>query len=223
MTQALQVDDLIHLRVWTQFAAAKQAAVNSAWYTVASIGDPPATDADFATAMDAAIGPVMKPLLSAVATCEYRGVQVTVNNSDYPYKNITLPVNGTAAAGAGTGGDIPMPTQTCGLIRFQATRPGPGGRGRWYLPFPPQDSDSGGGSPSNARILLQLDLAAVVGVNVALSEGGRTANLVRVLVHSPYKGSIPGLPSPVQDFISSTLWATQRRRGNYGRTNSSPI
>jgi hypothetical protein len=172
--------------------------------------------------MDSVIAPVYKPLLANVA--EYKGVQVSINRSTFPYRQINLPVAQNTGAGVGTGGAIPMPKQTAGLLRFQTLNAGPAGRGRWYLPFPPQDADSGGGTASAAYVLALLALGGEVGVGISLSASGRTAILVRALVHNPPKGGGPvPVPSPVVDFVGSPFWATQKRRGSFGRTNKSPI
>jgi hypothetical protein len=222
MTAALTAGDYVRARLWTQFAAEKQAAVNTAWYVVSSVGASPSTDSDLAAYLDGNAGPIMLTMLPSLV--DYRGVQVTINQTTYPYKQKLLPVVGNAFAGAGTSGSQPLPTQTAGLLRFQSPNAGPGGRGRWYIPFPPANANSGGGSPTAAYQVLMDNLAGIVATGIALSFGGRTATLVRVLVHSPPKGggATPG-PSPITSFQSSELWATQKRRGAYGRTNVSPI
>jgi hypothetical protein len=222
MAATLAVGNYVRLRVWTQFAAEKQAAVNTAWYTVAAAGASASTDQDFADYMDANIGPAYYNLMSSLT--DYRGVQVTINQTTYPYRQTLLPVAATAFAGPGTNGAQPLPSQIAGLIRFQTANAGSAGRGRWYVAFPTANGNSGGGTPTGAYQAYLATLAGIAGVGISLTTGGRTATLVRQLMHSPPKGGgpVPG-PSPVLSFSESDLWATQKRRGSFGRTNVSPI
>ncbi len=221
MSTPLVANRLVQLRIWSQMAPAFQAAVNSAWYVVSSVGSPPAFDTDFADYMDGQIAPVFIPLLNNIA--EYRGVQVIQYGSIGPYVPITKPVQATANAGNGTGGAVPLPYQTAGILKFVTDTSGPAGRGRFYLPFPSQSADSGGGSCSAAYGAAGLLLGAEVGIGIALAVGGRSALLLRMIVHGKNKDDVFPPPSPVIDWQMSNLWATQKRRGSFGRQNLSPI
>ncbi len=221
MATVFSIGQYVQLRIWTQMPSALQAGVNSCWYIVGAVGGSPSTDQDFATYMDSVIGPVYKPLLNNSA--DYRGCQVIIHSPVPPFPAQTIPVSSVAAAGAGTGGVIPMPKQTAALLKFKTMRPGPSGRGRIYIAFPPQAGDSGGGTVDPAYGALIVALGGVIGVGIALSAGGRTATMVRALVHGINKADIYPPASPVESYQAEAYWATQRRRGSFGRQNFSPI
>jgi len=221
MATVLFPNVLVQVRIWSQVTAAFQAAVNTAWYFCSSVGSPPAFDTDVADQVDSLIATDFKALLSS--TAEYRGVQVILHGSSPSYAALTLPVAAAAGAGNGTSGADLMPKQTAGILKFQTLRPGPSGRGRFYLPFPSTASDSGGGTPSAGYSTAVITFGADIGVGLAISQGGRTALLIRVLVHRKNKAGLFPDPSPVIDWSTSGLWATQKRRGSYGRQNLSPI
>jgi len=221
MGTPLAAGNLVQLRIWTQYAGVRQAAVNSAWYSVSAVGASAAEDLDFATQMDTVVAPVYKAVLPAPV--EYRGCQAYIHSAVPPYPATHVPANAFANAGAGTAGSDVLPTQTCAIIRFLTDRPGPSGRGRFYMPFPPVGADDGTGKLVAAAITNYLAVANEVGVGIAVSAGGRTAVLVRVLVHGKNKLGVYPSPTPVTDFLVDQFWATQKRRGSFGRTNVSPI
>lgn len=222
MANVLGVGELVKCRVWCNTAAGNgQASVNTIWFTVAATGSPPATDQDVADTLDGLIHAQMKGLLSAIAT--YRGVQAQIYSSVTPYLAFFVDVFQNANAGAGTVAGNILPPQSCGLISFSTARSGAGFRGRWYQPFPGAADDSGGGSPSAGYITRLAALAGNVSIGLAPAIGGRTATLVRAIVHGKNKGGVIPPPTPVVGASASSNWATQRRRGDFGRQNKSPI
>jgi len=221
MAVALTAGDIVLARIWTFAPTEVQAAVNSIHYTVSSVGGTPGNDQDVADLLDSIIAPEYKACLSHLA--QYRGVQVYILKNTFPYLAKTVPAATIVNAGDGGGDSTYLPTQTAGIIRYGTPNPGPYGRGRSYIAFPSQSMDSGGGTPSNAYQADLLTLATSLAAGLAISTGGRTATLVRVIVHGTRKdGSHPG-PSPVTTFLTSPAWGTQRKRGVFGRTNRSPI
>jgi len=221
MATTLTVGDYIRVRVWTRVLAESQAAVNSLWYIVAAVGGTPATDLDVATQLDTSIAPGYKPLLSADA--EYRGVQAQITQVVPPYRAKNAVQESNSHAGVGTGGTSLLPSQTCGLGRFATDLAGRQARGRMYYAFPSQASDTGLGVPNTTYIAALASLTGFFAAGVAISVTGRTATLLRVLIHQPNKAGVTLPPSPVQSSSVSSLWATQRKRGNFGRHNDSPI
>lgn len=221
MTTPLAPGNLVQLRVWTRMVASFQAGVNSAWYVVSTVGGSPATDTDVAATLDAQLAAPYKAALNNSA--DYRGCQAIIHSATPPYPATALPGFSITGAGAGTGGAVPMPKQTCGIIRFQTDRPGPSGRGRWYTAFPPQAGDSGGGTVAAAYATLLQAIATPASAGYSISVGGRTALIVRVLVHGKNKAGIYPPPDGVTATAIDPYWATQKRRGSFGRFNFSPI
>ncbi len=221
MANQLTNGALVQLRVWARNDSTPQASVNSLWYFVSAVGSNPATDQDFADQMDAAVAPVYKPIIAG--NSEYRGVQAIIHSAIFPYPSLFPPAQTSANAGTGTGGTQPLPSQTAGILRFLTNRAGPSGRGRIFLPFPPVDLSDPGGSPLPAYITAGLAVGAELGVGISVAIGGRSAVLLRVIVHGENKLGVVPSPTPVDDFVMDLGWGTQRRRGFYGRPNISPV
>jgi len=225
MSAPLVVGNFVLLRVWTRTVmSGGQASVNNLWYVVAAVGSPGATDEDAAVTLDALVFAQYQGMMTQLA--EYRGVQAQIYDGvTPPYRALYSPAFTNANAGFGTAGATPLPTQTCGLISFETPKPRQANRGRFYMPFPDAANESGGGSPDSIYVAQLVAMAGFVGVGLAVSRGGRTATLARVLKHG--KDKLGNYPSPVFDAVtgatSQNVWATQRRRGAFGRQNKSPI
>jgi len=129
----------------------------------------------------------------------------------------------TAGSAFGTAGGDPLPLQVSGLVGFTTPLPGRHGRGRTYVPFPSEADNGASGHPSStgpanyvARLndLANLMLAVVIGsggagnsIEVTLGVLDRTAGTISFNTAAAGRGG----------------WATQRRRGDFGAGNVSPI
>ncbi len=222
MAQALAVGNFVKARIWCSSALGNgQASVNTLWYVVGAIGTPASTDQDVATTLDALIAAQMKGLICNIST--YKGVQAQICSPVLPFRATYVAQGAIGNAGAGTAGANGLPPQTSGLISFQSALANVQNRGRFYIPFPAQLDDSGGGAPTGGYVARANALAVNVAAGLAPTTGGRTATLVRVLVHRLNKAGLAIPATPVISSNASTLWATQRRRGDFGRQNVSPI
>jgi len=157
--------------------------------------------------------------------CEYRGVQAQIISPVPPFQALFVEAFSITGATNGTGGAFVQATQVCGLISYQTDKARQSQRGRCYVAFPSQQLDSGGGSPDATYITRLGTLASDMIAGLSVSAGGRTATLVRVLLHGKDKNGNQIVPfiTPITGSKQSELWATQKRRGNFGRTNVSPI
>jgi len=219
MTTPFVVGQVVQLRFWC--VDSEQASVNTNWYVVAAVGGSAATDDDLALEADVDGIIVYPPILNNGAF--YRGTQVSIHTGVPPYSAITAPVFSVTSPTAGNAGAVALPRQTCGLCRLTTALPGPKNRGRCYAPFPAADSDSGDGVPSAGYLADLITWSFVMGAGRAIAEGGRTATLVRVIIHRPDKHGLVAVPTPVSEHPTLAFWATQRRRGSFGRANKSPI
>jgi hypothetical protein len=219
MPTSLSVGEVVQVRIWA--ADAEQASVNTIWYQVAATGASAATDQDVADERSATLAPLMKALLGNVAI--FRGAQVMIHANMPPHLQLTAPVFQNGQQGAGTAGAIMLPRQTSGLISFQTASPGVKNRGRFYVPFPSDNNNTTPGAPSALYITNLTNLAAQINSGLALVTAGRTATLVRIIRHFPDKNGITFPPTPVTGGGGNIRWATQRRRGSFGRFNGSPI
>lgn len=116
---------------------------------------------------------------------------------------------------AGTAGADPLPGQVSGLIAFGTDLAGPSQRARLYIPFPDQSlNDPLLNRPSVAGLTLYAGLVALLSVPLGVTGAGGNAAATPVIWHRA---------TSTYAFITSgtarDAWATQKRRGNYGRTN----
>jgi hypothetical protein len=120
----------------------------------------------------------------------------------------------------GTGGSTALPKQTAGLITLRSSVVGKKNRGRQYVPFPATASDQGAGVPTLLYLADLIPLGAALRNVTVVGDAGpaNTADFSPIIWK---KGS------PTHAFITSMVvrraWATQRKRGDYGRLNASPI
>jgi hypothetical protein len=215
----LAFGDILLVRFWC--VDTEQASVNSVWYHVDTVGFVPATDQDVADTFNTSYAPLFLGILNANA--EFRGVEAQMRNNVAPYSALGAVVFNNSLAGPGVAGPNALPRQTCGLGSFQTMFAGPGQRGRIYYPFPCTADDDTTGKPTAGyqtrigTITNDLTLPATIAV------GGRSATLGRILVHRKNKA---GVIPPISTIVGGTFavrWATQRRRGSFGRPNTSPI
>lgn len=220
MATSLDPGDLLRTRVWC--AAGDQASVNTYYFLVAATSGGVTTDQNVADQLDAWFGPVYKPLIAN--TAQYRGVQVQIVKTP-----LRAAVQAFAEAGDGTGGAVGMPRQVAGLIKYLTPDAGRQYRGRAYIPFPSTSAGSGDGLPSSAYLVnlanLTALLASISTIDNSLSAPTGFITVVQSIVHSVPKGGTPPPPppSPIINWQIAEVWATQRRRGSFGRPNLSPI
>jgi len=118
-------------------------------------------------------------------------------------------------------GDDPLPSQVCGLLRWQAGIGGPKGRGRDYMPFPSQEFCSSTGVMSGAYQGLIATVGGILfGPHVLPNVGGAGGTLNVFPCTKYVAGSPTPLPYAFQSFEAATGFATQKRRGYYGQTNT---
>jgi hypothetical protein len=219
MGRTIEGGDILKFSLWC--SDSEQASVNTFYYAVTNIGvgGPPLDDEaalDFDTAVQASI----KALISNTAT--YRGSQCQIVSRP-PFR---IPQPSVVNAGVGTAGAIGMARQTAGLISWYTDFPGPSGRGRTYVPFPSTSDDAGLGLPTNGYITkLENFKDALVDLTNITGAGGTSATVAIALAHYSLPRTAEQVPTVtfLRSHISRGKWATQKRRGSYGRSNAVPF
>lgn len=211
MPSPLAPAQIVEAQAWC--VDAEQASVNTWYYFVGGVSAPAPTDQDFADALDALLAPAYKPMINNNA--QYRGVAVRILNQTPELAIVTSSVS----PGAGSGGPISLPRQVSGLTGWKTPFAGPGFRGRTYWPFPSATADVGDGTPTLAYQTLENTISEIVHNYSVLSIGGGSA----AFTHSLYHRAAKAVTLITGDWTIPNKWATQRRRGSYGRANSSPI
>lgn len=119
---------------------------------------------------------------------------------------------------AGNSGGVPLPKQVCGVLSFYDGFAGRKHRGRAYLPFPSQSDNTTDGVPTAGYLTRAGAVMTVLSSSLAVIGAGGTAALGPCIFHR-----LTQTADLIQRQVVRTIWGTQRKRGDYGRTNSSPI
>jgi len=208
----LAVNDVLEIRLVSSVQS--QVAINILHARVTGITAGSASEMEAAQRADVLIAPAMKGVMSSTAT--WRGIGLK--------KIRPLPVGNEATnvglTGAGTNiGDM-LPKQTSGLISLYSTQTGRNGRGRVYIPFPAEGSNEANSTPAAAyNVSLEtICTLLLAGFTVTGLMPGGTAT-VQFGVFSKALNAFAALTAA----ICKDAWATQRRRGDFGRPNALPF
>lgn len=203
------VGDIVEVSVYCKLV--EQVAINVLHYNVDAVGGVAVKYDELAGRIYAKLEDAYRDWMTDAA--QFAGVGV---RRLYPLpKSIQYtridPVDGTLSA-------FTLPAQIAGLITVRTPKPGPGGRGRVYIPFGSVNwSDVEGNMTPDAETQLAV-IADLLGPTAAWQEATAAWTVVATLQVSAAVGA------PECDNILPTgKWATQRRRGNYGKANSLPI
>jgi hypothetical protein len=213
------LNDVLEMRIWT--TQVEQTAVNTVRYIVTGVGGGGLTNQQIATYMDGAIAPFYKPILCNNAT--YRGVGI----SRVVPTPRTVVSYSAASTGIGTGGATNLARQTTMLISTVTAFAGPHYRGRFYTAFPPAQFQLPTADAPTVAALVALSSLAITVFQFpnSLIVGGASIQLWPLVFQARKKG--PPIVPPSWNLVTNVFvrqfWATQKRRGDYGRPNQSPI
>lgn len=206
----MAVNDIVQIRFFCQDD--EQGSVNVRHYKISAQTGLGATLLDIASHFSGVFGPLYKPLVNNNSS--YRGTGARII---FP-----LPATGevldNTAAGVGTGGANALPRQTCGLLTLRTIFAGPKNRGRLYIPFPSTAFNDANGLPTAGYLVAADALGTALGQNQLCGVIPDTSTLIPVLFNRVTHAS-----QVYSSIISRPRWATQRRRGSFGRPNLSPI
>jgi len=213
----MTVGNIYKHRVYCYFG--DQVGINTRYFQVGAIAGPAVSELAFIAVQDIIFAALYKPALTDGA--EYIGsdIQNITVGPPYPLQSGT-----SANQGNGTGGTLPMGAQVSGLISTRTAMSGPAFRGRSYIPFPSADStDATAPAFPNAAYSAQLQLIANAALGtVGYTIGGGTVSVTWVIYHYQ-PAALRALPTPITAAFPTGSYATQKRRGNYGRLNPSPV
>lgn len=209
----MAVGDVWQVKVYCRSGG--QTAINVRHFRVASQNGTGATGLQVATFFDGLAATVYKAAISGLT--EYRGVgaqQIKPTPPGLEWLSATL-------SGAGSGGASLLPEQVCGIITLNTGLAGRANRGRVYVPFPAEDKNSDTLAIPAAAYITLLDgvrLFWTTTRDVPDAVSANRSQLIPVIYHRA-----GGTTTDIVGGASRAKWATQRRRGNYGRPNVSPI
>jgi hypothetical protein len=202
--------DIIQVRVTC--SEGNQISQNVLHYLLTVTGGGGMTQLQIATAFQNVVSPTYRQMMPATAFFE--GVRV---------QNLSPPMAVAAETNlhnAGTATGNGMPRQASALIRTHTEFAGKKNRGRVYVGLLSSVFLDPGGILNGAGFALVSNLATLIGPTVPLAFGGQTVNLALGVRH-PNLPAPPGTPSLtlVSSVEPTAFLATQRRRGDFGRTN----
>lgn len=170
------------------------------------------TDAQITAAFSSLLSLAYRPLLSANA----RYIGCTIQDlQNVPQEPAVIATDG---AGDGLVSGDPLPKQTAGLITLRATTGGRHGHGRLYVPFPGEDDNSTVGKPNLTYMDKLITLGIFWSSPVTITIGGASVTINPVI-----RNRLNGDTVNVTSFVAQDRWATQRRRGDFGRQNPIPF
>jgi len=210
MTKAFEENDLVTVRAYCY--ADEQVSVNVRHFIVSSIAGDGASDYDAAVALSLACAAPYKAVLAEGAN--YYGVSVQIKRGVDTFAQQWDADN----AGAGTVTGDTMPRQASGIITLTTALIGRANRGRIYVPFPSEEDNHAEGYPIQDYVDRLLDIAEVLAEQQVIGSAGNTATLDPVILHR-----VAQTTTVIDSYVAKGKWATQRRRGSYGRANTLPF
>jgi hypothetical protein len=190
----------------------EQVAMPAVHYQIGTLGTNPGTDLDFVRAIDLVAAPFFIQLCNSSST--YLG---TMAQRVDPLP-IYARVESLASQAPCTGGGQELPRQTAALISWHTNDAYPSGRGRLYTPFPPVTANGPSGTILPAYQGTVQGLATALLQFTAFGTGAGSTQCSLVLY-----GYELQTVKPIVDWTVQGKWATQRRRGGFGRANVSPF
>lgn len=209
----MAINDVYKVRVVCNTAVStSQIGVNVRYFLTTAEAGISQTPLQIAQFFDGIMAPLYKAYL--VDTAGYRGVGVQKIRPSPP----AVETSTSANTGPGLIANPPVPTQVAGLITWQTGFAGPAQRGRTYLPFSSVQSVTSAGQWTAAQVTRFQAIATAWQTTRVIAAGGNSITLVAVLWHRATATTTQITNNRVLAFT-----ATQRRRGDYGRTNFLPF
>lgn len=204
------IGEVFQVRMVAFASALFQLGLNITHYITTAVAGSGATDTAIATAMDASWHVAYKAWMNNSVT--YRG---TGAKCIFPVQRLEAASIGFA--GVGGGAVALLPSQLSGIIHFQTATAGRKGRGRVYPPFPDSGSNSTSGEMSNAGFALLQAIAAAIPQSIVVGVLPNQTTLQLAVWSKTAHTTIP-----ITAKAAVPKWATQRRRGDFGRQNVLP-
>lgn len=211
----MALGDVLRVQVYTYTSS--QIAINTTyWLSVNSTGAG-AKPADAAVVFDNLFAPLYKLWLSAAA--RYRGVSVQSQAVPRP-----VPSTSIINDGVGLGTANISPTQVSGLISWYTTLAGRHNRGRIYVGFPDAVFQTADGGLTAGGLTRLTNIAASYGSTPTVTSTAPAGTDTFALVVRAATGTPPIISyTAVVNGVPRNRFATQRRRGQFGRTNTLPF
>jgi hypothetical protein len=203
------LNDIYQVKVYSTLG--QQGGINVLHAKCTFIGGAGVTDQQIADGYSNQLHALWKALMSSTASFRGIGARKIIP---------TLGVEAFSILNQGAGGVVgdPLPKQVSGIVTWRTALPGRQNRGRSYIPFPGESSNDADQTPVAGYVtaLGNLINGLVGSLTIAI---GADSNAFTTGVYHRAGQTINLITSGT----ARDRWATQRRRGDYGRTNILPI
>jgi len=189
-----------------------QVAVNVRHYRVTAEAPPVPSAAIIAGQNGAAFAAAYTPVLVVLA--RFRGIGVQKVAPAPPLLEGTDILNDAPGTFPGEG----LPKQVAGLITFRTPFAGRAFRGRLYAPFPSEDANTAVAVPSAPYLALLDALRLHYMASINAIAGGGNITMTPCIFHRS-----TATFTDINSSLIRTVWATQRRRSDFGRPNTLPF
>lgn len=210
------IGDLLQFRVCCYTPS--QIALNIVHYKVVAVTGVGLNLDEFAVWADLAWKAGYKALMGSPSKWRGVGVQNLMPARTREYSSI-------AGDGVGTAGTTMAPTQTSWLIRLRGALAGRKGVGHVYPGFPGGTFLNAAGEQTAPGLAAITNVAANFGPQLIAEAGVNTSTLDMQIRNADTDIPVPKTPTstPVYQLYPAPLWATQRRRGDFGKQNLPPF
>jgi len=218
--RTLANNDLAEIKIYALLRG--QIGIFGCHYSVTAVAGG-MTDADLAAAFNSEVDDLVKAWYCTEAVFKGIGVRIVRPDQD------SIEEFNKTTAGAGTAGAT-LPTQLTGIITKRTNKGGPRYRGRMYPPFPGSNNMSTGQiNAAGQTVLFNLKQFMLQPGNLVV--GAASATISPVVWGRAIAGNLvldpPILPqaevfTPITSMDPASEFATQRRRGFFGKVNSLP-
>lgn len=166
-----------------------------------------------ATQLEGLFAPLYKPMLPSNVT--FYGVGLRILD---PVPQ-SLEFYSSTLRGVGTSGEANgVPKQSAPLITKRSDFAGRTGRGRFYCCFPNLGAATGTGAVAAAYATKMDAMGVGIAFTLGATDGGGTVQLIPCIRRRSTRAM-----TPITNCTSAHLFATMRKRGDYGRTNTLPF
>lgn len=191
-----------------------QLSINSRyWILAVASGVTQIPSQSLADHLSTQVSGLFKDAMSENAT--YRGTRVSQTETPATLK----PSDSIIGFGAGTVLANALPSQCAGLIRYSSNNAGRRGEGRNYIPFATSEDITATGDCAAGYGLKLVAIAGELGAPQVVAVPGGSGTFNPVL----WSRTMVGPPPNVTTSTTATGFATQRKRGYFGKTNSFPF
>jgi len=194
-------------------AAGDQVGINVRnWVCTDIVGDTSFDDQILVDELSKRVALLHKPFMPSVAS--YLGMYLaTINVPGIPSGVVTSHLG----TGAGTASGDLLPRQASALLHFETVLAGRHGRGRMYIPFGTEDFNTSAGELITIGLAVADALRLFYGTPQTVSNAG-----VHCQLWPAVRDRATNVLTLIFESRTEKRWATQRRRGQFGRQNPIP-